>query len=226
MPRLISRAEFARLCKVSKPAITKACGKSLAPACHADRIDVDHPAAVAYRRVRNAAADNATTPKPKPVRKRRRAPTASRKRPAKRRGAPTAARPKAEPGEPATTTEDLDAYAELLRPLVERFGTARTFLDWLKASKEIELIRARKLENEEAEGRLIARDFVSTHVVKLVDACWRRLLQDAPKTIARRIYALARAEEPVEAAERVVTEIIGSLLEGLKTTAAKLVRNA
>jgi len=226
MPRLVSRAEFARLCKVSKAAITKACAKSLAAACQADRINVDHAAAVAYRKVRDAAADAAPTPHKKPARTRRRAPTAPRKTTRKKPPAPTEARPKAEPGEPAATDDELDAYAGMLRPLVERFGTSRTFLDWLKASKEIELIRARKLENDETEGRLISRDFVATHVVKLVDACWRRLLQDAPKTIARRIYALAKTQEPVESAERVVTEIIASLLEGLKTTAAKLVRNA
>lgn len=229
MPRLVSRAEFARLCGVSKAAITKACGKLLAGACEADRLDVDHPAAAAYLGSKRSPAkrtDAAPTTGAKRRRIAARPTTANRKPSRKRPSAPTARRPKREPGPPAATPDELDAYADLLGPIIEKFGTARGFADWLKASKDIEAIRARQLENEEAEGRLISRDFVKTHVLGLVEACWRRLLQDATKTIARRIYAAAKSAQPVEEAERIVAEILSANLEPLKTTAAKLVRDA
>lgn len=48
MSRYLGRGEFARLAGVSAPAITQACRASLAAACERDRIDVEHPAAVAY----------------------------------------------------------------------------------------------------------------------------------------------------------------------------------
>src|SRR5690349_8646575 len=101
MPRLVSRAEFARLCKVSKAAITKACAKALGPACSADRIDVDHPAAVAYRKAKEALSDAAATAPSNSKRRRSRAPTRSRKATGKPRRAPTTPRPKREPGPPA-----------------------------------------------------------------------------------------------------------------------------
>ena len=66
-PILLSRAAIARLTGVSKAAITKACRASLEPACVGSRVDVTHPAAVAYldrRRVssvdRKAAMADAT----------------------------------------------------------------------------------------------------------------------------------------------------------------------
>jgi hypothetical protein len=229
MPRLVSRAEVARLKGVSKPAVTQACRGLLAPACVRDRIDLDHPAAASYLAApkgNGAKSDGAPTAPEKRARIGRPAPTRSAKPVRKQRPAPPARRPKRTPGVPAPTAEQLDAFGDLLRPIIEKFGTARAFADWLKAAKDLEVIRSRKLENEETEGRLIARDFVKTHVLGLVEACWRRLLQDAPKTIARRIYAAAKSERPVEEAERVVSEIIGSHLEQLKATAAKLVRNA
>lgn len=46
--RLVPRNAFAQLAGVSKPAITKACKGRLAPACVGTRIDLDHPAALAY----------------------------------------------------------------------------------------------------------------------------------------------------------------------------------
>lgn len=43
-----SKTEFAKRCGVSQPALTRACKAKLLPAMVGKRIDVDHPAAVAY----------------------------------------------------------------------------------------------------------------------------------------------------------------------------------
>jgi hypothetical protein len=224
MSRLESKAELARLAGVSKQAVTKACRKKLAAACRADRIDLDHPAVRKFisggsrqravsDRARTAATERrdpapaVPTPQPKPVKKSPARPTASRLK----------------EGEIGSTA-DLDAYAALLKPLTDRFGTVRNFRDWLLALKDIEVVRQKRLSNEETEGRLISRDLVKTHVLGTFEAAFRRLLNDVPKTGARRIYSAAKAGDAVEEGERILLEVMSSHLSPLKTAAARLLR--
>jgi len=47
-PRLVARSALAQLAGVSRPAVTKACRGRLKPACVGNRVDLDHPATVAY----------------------------------------------------------------------------------------------------------------------------------------------------------------------------------
>jgi len=228
MSRLVSRAEFARLARVSKQAISKACNAGLAPACSHDRIDAAHPAAVAYLKRRGVAlarydGDPPKSKKPRAVAPA--APPAPQKRSKNRKSSPTAPGPKPDEPVPADEPGELDAYAEELDRLVTRYGTARNFRDWLSALKDIETIRKTRLDNEQTEGRLIQRDIVKGHLLGLIDAFARRLLTDAPKTIARRCYANAGSNVAVEESEKMVAELIGSMLEPVKTTAAKLLRD-
>lgn len=53
--KLVSKAEFARLCGVSGAAVTKASSASLKPAVYGKKIDADHPAAIAYLESKTAA---------------------------------------------------------------------------------------------------------------------------------------------------------------------------
>jgi hypothetical protein len=205
--RLISRAELARLAKVSDVAVSKACKGRLAPACVEKRIDVDHPAVLDYLASKGVA----------PPRK------------------PESEPPPAEPefsvsfddGEDEGGAEDLDVehFADLtLRQLTDRFGTKTRFKDWLDARKKIADIQEKDLKNDETTGRLIERELVRTHVFGAIEASNKRLLQDAPKNIARRIYAMAAANVPAEEAERTVREIIGSNLAAVKATAVRVLR--
>jgi hypothetical protein len=229
MPRVLSRAEFARLAKVSKAAITKACGAGLAPACTADRVDAEHPAAIAYLKRRGVAiarSDRAPTKAKKRAAPAPAAPTASPKPAKTRRPAPTAPGPKPIEQVAADEPGELDAYAEELDRLVRRYGTARNFRDWLLALKDIETIRKTRLDNEQTEGRLISRDLVKGHVFGLLDALSRRLLNDFPKTATRRCYANAESKVAVEESEKMVVELMASMLEPVKTTTAKLLRDS
>jgi hypothetical protein len=83
----------------------------------------------------------------------------------------------------------------------------------LLALKEIEVIREKRLGNEETEGELISRGLVRTHVFGRIEACNRRLLGDLPKTLVARVYALASTDTPPEVAEDVVRDLIGSQLD-------------
>ncbi len=223
MARPVSRAELGRLAKVSKPAITKQCSKRLAPAVIGDRVDLDHPLVLAFLREHGVELPGPDRAPTKGKKKAARAPAApppvpatGKKRPAK----PTSPGPKQPVDElefGAGDSEELEEIADIIRPLVERFGTKRGFRDWLLALKEIEAIREKRLNNEEAEGLLIYRELVRTHVFGRIEACHRRLLGDVPKTLTRRVYALAKNGTAIEEAEATVRELIGSQLDPMKT---------
>jgi hypothetical protein len=225
MKRLVSRAELARHAGVSRTAITKACDGELADACEGKRVDLDHPAVAQYL-ARHAPA-----------------PTVQVKRARIVAPAPTVARPiepiEAAPGETPTSPEKARQYlleqarglevddlpGMTLQGLVERFGTAGQFVDWLDALKKIEDIRAKRLSNGETEGRLIERDLVHAHVFAAMEGCHTRLMTDTPKTMARRLYAAAKSDVPVEEAEQVVRELVGSQIRPMKTKIAKMLRD-
>lgn len=233
MPRLVSRADLARLARVSRVAITKQCAKGLASACDGDRVDLDHAAVQTF-----LAAHGAKSPSPAraPTKTPKRAawvpdePTETRQAGSKRTRKPTGRRREAEPipaqPDDAGTPEDLERLAETLRPLLERFGTERGFRDWLLGLKDIEAIREKRLGNEETEGLLIPRDFVKTHIFGAIEGTNRRLLSDTPKTLCREIYALAKTGRPLEEAERMARALLGKQLDSVKTKVAKGLRNA
>jgi hypothetical protein len=225
--RLVSRAEFARIAGVSGAAITKACKGPLAKAGVGKRLDLDHAAALAYLASKDAA------------------PPAAPSKSTKRAPKPTTARPRGEPKAPAReashtprrdrrqasteaegSPEDLEDLAEALRPLLERFGTETRFRDWLDGLKKIEEIREKRLKNEETEAAVVRREPVKVLVFGAIDATHRRLLSDAPRTIVRRVFAMAKSGTPAEEAEGVVRELLGSILRPVKATAARVLRNA
>lgn len=122
---------------------------------------------------------------------------------------------------------NIEAFADMtLRDLIHRFGTDVRFLDWLKATKEIELIAERRIKNATASGKLITRDLVSRGVIDPFNSAHLRLMSDGAKSIAGAVVAkhLAGAE-PVEI-ERYVSDVIGSFLKPVKTKVAQALRQA
>ncbi len=238
MPRLESRSHLARLAGVSPAAITKAAKTRLAAACKGDRIDLDHPAVAAYladkgRKLPPKAAKARTAAKPD------RTPTKAAKKAPKRAPQPTtprrapAARPKKRVSEAIDTDaldpdspEFIERYGHLTHAqLVRAFGTVRALRDVLDALKKREDIRGKRLENDEADGHLISRELVKTHVFAAIEGCHRRLLQDLPRTISRRNYAAANSGTPIEDSEEVTRELISSVLEPVMTAIAKVLRD-
>ncbi len=219
--KLLSKADFARVAGVSRVAVGKAMleGK-LQKAVVNDRINPKHPDAVAYLK-RQETRKRRSSPDLK-VEKAEKTPPSS----------DPAATSNGNSG--ATVTElvtdtglDISRYADLtLRELVDRFGSVRALKDWLEALKKIEDIREKRLNNEEVQKQLISRELVKTHVFGFLEAGNRRLLGDTPKTIARKLYALARSDQPIEEGEKLVRELIGSQLGPQKERVSKLLREA
>lgn len=225
MPRLISRAELARLAKVSGAAVTKACRKQLVDAVVGDRIHVDAPSVVAYLRGKGAKppADLAKTEKAKPPKASAPTPTKPVKAVPERKSKPTAPRPKAAPPD---ETDDLAKYADMtLRQLVQQFGTDRLFKDWLDARIKIETAREKRLANDEADGRLISKDGVRAHIFAVIDACFRRLLQDAPRTLAAKLLSRAKAGGTLEELETAIRGEISSQLNAMKESVVRSLRD-
>lgn len=226
MARLETRSNLARLVGVSPSAITQACKSQLADACVGKRIDLDHAAVQAY------LAGKGVTSTPPPIRKKNPPPAPTAPRPDRARSPKAKGRPRANPPPapaPAPAEDDADPERFLdmsLRDLTEMFGTVVAFKDWLDARKKIADIREKDLKNEETDGTLIPRELVQSHLFGAIEAGNRRLLGDSPKTIARRVYAMAKSESPVEEAEAVVREIISSQLKPVSATASRVLRNA
>jgi hypothetical protein len=248
--RVISRAEFARLARVSKPAITKWLGKHPA-ACDGDRVRLDHPDVGAYLTSKGVAppapppaavpAAGASAPAPTKSRKPPKAapakPTASSKGAKRQPAAPTTPPPPPESPparkgrrhkdravpEPDEATGFVDELADrTLLQICEEFGTIRKFKDHLEAFEKRERALKYRLENEEAEGRLIAREVV-VRVIGAFDGAFRKLLGDGPKTISRRVYAMARSGQTNEEAEATVHEILSTILKSVKRAARDVI---
>lgn len=232
--RLLTKAEFARLCGRSKAAITKAIRGSLQEALVGDRLDVDHAAARLYL----AACGKKVPPAQRPTRSAKRvssspsAPTDSTESDDSGSADPTERRPKGSLPPPRLNRDrgleqlaELPRYRDLtFRELTERWGTFRVFSDLLDALKTIEDIRKTHLHNEETEGSLISRDLVRTSIFGGIESAFKRLLTDAPRTIAGRVLAMGKSGASVEEAERVVREIIGGHLKVVKATAVRVLR--
>jgi hypothetical protein len=237
----ISKADAARAKGVTKGAVSLAVrpgGPLHAALLDTGRIDSAHPAYRKWLGPARAPADRAPTATAKAARPAPTAPTSSAKAATAKADKPPARRPGPVPKEvpapapeqmpaiPRATTRELAHIRGVLKPLVDRFGTYRVLKDWLEALKSIEIILEKHLGNEEAQGRLIDRELVRAHVFGALNAMARKLLQDSPKTIARRLAGHFNAKGTLEEAERMVRENLSSQIAPVKAKAARTLRDA
>jgi hypothetical protein len=243
MLRPISRSDFARLAKVSPAAVTKACGKKLKPACVADLIDVESECAREYLAAHGVVLPDPAAPptdpaKPKSKRSTKPAPgkPGSKRKRAANAGAPTPTSPvKPSPKRAGRLNEDaplLDesGYADELKDLtlneiVERHGTVRAYQKHLEAHVKREQALKSRISNAQKLGELIEWELIDKTVFGLIDAVFKRLLNDTPKTVSSRAYDLARSNAPLEEAEQMVRDSISSHLNPVKATAIRILRN-
>lgn len=231
--RLVSRADLARIRGVSRAAVTKACQGPLSAACHGDRVDLDHPTVAAY-----LAAAGKVVPKKEPTAKR-----APKTRATK--AVTNTKKPNRNPDSshrPATkvTDEGSDESAPeldhagfapeiadmLVREVADRYGTVRRFGDWLKAYQLQQRALELWLKNQQTKGLLIERALVEHSIFGFIDAVFKRLLTDSPKTVAARIQNLTRTGATIEELEREVRSLISTQLQPIKATAARALRNS
>lgn len=223
----IARRELARLGGVTQAAITKATqpGAPLADAVlsRGRGLDLDHPKVQAWLKRRHAAATSTPaapdSAQPAPTQPRHAAPVlgGDRLRQAVREmdGA------EMPDGWQHLTLDEVAAMP--IEELVRRFDHIDSVKGWLDAAKKAADTRAVDLRNMETQGQVVSREMVRTHVFGAMEASHVRLLGDTPKSITRRVYAMARAGEDVEQAEKVVREMISSQLKPAMAAAKKAV---
>ena len=123
--------------------------------------------------------------------------------------------------------EDIEAFADMtLRELIQRFGTDTAFVDWLKATKEIEYINEKRLKNAQTQGELVSRELVKIGIIEPIDAAHIKLLTDGAKTITRRVTAMHSAERELDDIEKFVKDQITSFIRPLKAKVKRALANA
>lgn len=138
--------------------------------------------------------------------------------------------PKTQPANAWTTEEqlievpdDIEGMADMtLRELIEKFGTATRFHDWLKALKEIEAVNEKRIKNAQSRGRLISRSLVETGVIDPFNSAHIRLLTDGAKAITTAVLAKHQAGVEEQEIEKYVTDVVGSFIRPVKN---KIERN-
>lgn len=208
MTELVSKAEFSKICGLSRSAVTQACNKSLKEAMVGQRVDMAHTLAVAYKK-------KALTPRVKPD------PVAPKQ--------PISASSMGEQGRLRTVdveATDVTAYLDMtLRDVVARFGTDEAFKNFLSATKIIEDIHDKRLRNAEKAGELISREAVKSGLIDTINTTFIRMLSDGSKTIAVRAKASLETGETIQDIELMVADQLGSFIRPAKAKMARILRN-
>lgn len=121
--------------------------------------------------------------------------------------------------------ENIAKYAHMpLIEIIEKFGTAPRFKDWLSALKEISAIEERNIKIAQQKGKLVSRELVKTQIVEQIDSAHIKLLRDGSRTITTRVCAMYGAQsDPVEI-ERTVADLISSFIKPVKVKVSRAMR--
>ena len=230
---LINKTKLAKLTKLSRPAVTKACNNKLKAAIVGKLIDIDHPSVIQYIEFHQ----NKKTPKAvKSLSKKKTVPKKIKTKTISKKEAPASTSSIDDTEEPGDTVDsslqsdylkdrDVKKVAHLtLLELVKKHGTDIKFESWVRALKVIGEIRQKNLLMAEKEGKLIHKDLVKTHVFGAIENSNKKLLIDTPKALARRLFALAKSKGTIAEAEALVIDIIGKQLKNIKTTAQRILK--
>lgn len=113
-----------------------------------------------------------------------------------------------------------------LRDIVNRYGNIPHFEAILKATKTIADIEEKQTKTAQRRGELVDREFIRTHVLGVVDGTLRRLLDEAPSTLAVRALALAKTGGTEGELEDAFRKILTAQLRDMKTSAVRGLRKS
>ncbi len=195
--RLTTKAEFSRIAGVSKAAISKALTNALRSALVVDKIDVNHPAAVAYLAKRGVDPTGRTSPTP--VKKRG-------PKPKKKVAPPPVSKPRPLPRQPQSAgpavreaRKNIDApglsprdeipltlpglFETQFGDLVDKFWHHTELKGWLDQVKLAREVEKTELANQKAKGVLIDLGLVEVGIMDPVNASWKKMMRDGAKNI-------------------------------------------
>lgn len=215
--RKITKATLAKEACVSRPAITKLCAGSLKPALIGQFIDIDHPLVIKYLNSKK---------KSKTVKVKKKAET-TQKKPSKKESVNPPVNPNDELEEPSHYSKDnnIKNIMDLtLRKILAKHGTEDRFKNWVDASKTIKDIQLKDLKIAKEKQDSIERVLVKNHIFGAIEDSNLRLLTDTPKTLATRIFAIAKAGGTIDEAEVLGRELISKQIKNIKATAIRILK--
>ena len=122
--------------------------------------------------------------------------------------------------------ENIEIYLDMtLRELVDKFGTATSFSDWLAATKRIEDVYEKRLKNAKTKGELISRKLVEVGVIDVFNSAHLRLMADGAKTLANGVISKHLTGVEVPEIEAFITDIVGSFIKPVKSKIERSLRN-
>jgi len=240
-----TKAHVARISKVTRGAITRACKGRLGAAIVAGKIDINHQAAIDYITTcqDRASFKDAREVKNKKDKQHKKNEAKKVARQAKMifgtevKEVPIIQnRPKVKNkhikkvrDEAAQLVDDekkdVEAYLGMtLHDIITTFGSAVEFVEWLKSAKLIEDIKEKRIRNQTSLGNFIPRDYVKNHIFAMLETTHVRLLNDSPRTIAARVLDAHAAGQTREDIETLIGELISVQLKGLKLRARRALK--
>ena len=122
--------------------------------------------------------------------------------------------------------DNIAAYADItLRQIIDQFGTDLRFVDFLRATKEIEIIGEKRLRNAETRGELVSRELVKKTILDPINSLHAKLLTDGTKTIARRVMAMSESGRDIKEIEEFVADQMTSFIKPVKHKIAKALKD-
>ncbi len=229
MGKYITRTEFAQIAGVSAQAISKACkNRRLHNCIRHKRINIDHPEAVAYLN-RHTVDNTIGIVEPlqaasKPLTKKPRKKTASKPLQDTRHQATKKTKKELSletliDGDNEVDIETIGTMT--LNEIITRFGSDVAFLDWLKATKEIETVIEKRLKNAQTKGTLISRRLVERGVIDIINSAHLRMLKDGAKSITAGVVSKTASGAELKEIENYVSDVLGSFIKPVKN---KMVR--
>ena len=123
--------------------------------------------------------------------------------------------------------EDIEDLLDwTLHSLYLHFGSDALFVDWLRATKEIESINEKRLKNAVTKGILISRELVKVGVLDPLNSANIKLLTDGSKAMSVRVPAMAAAGVDQVEIQKYIADTITSFIRPGKIKAAKALKNA
>jgi hypothetical protein len=221
MKRLVTQIVFGRICGITNVGVHKALKGRLKGAAVGKSVDIDHPAAIKYMRGRDLQ---------QPIEKDiKLVPELGEKIDKYKQDNPKWFKIIIKEEEEEEEERDLirvpagieDFIDYTLRELIVQFGTDIRFVEWLKATKEIEIINEKRIKNAVMTGKLVSRDLVKKGIYDPVNSAHTRLLTDGSKTIAKRVVAKHEAGANIQELEVFVSEQIATHFKAMKQTMNK-----
>jgi len=104
---------------------------------------------------------------------------------------------------------EIRAIADLtVSEVADQFGDAAGACEYISIVKKIADTRMMSLKLAEKEGELVRRDWVRAFIFGQIESLHQRLLRDAPRTIASRVYASAKSGATQGEAEDLIRGIL------------------